>query len=274
MTVNDLLKAVAIASANDATVCLAEYVAGSEDAFVQMMNQRAQELWMTGTTFQCAAGLDSPGHLSTALDIAIMSRELLKHPKIQDYSTVWMDTLRDGATQLVNTNRMVRFYEGATGLKTGTTDGAGSCLSASATRNGMGLIAVVMGADTSDHRFAAARSLLDWGFANYAQAPLTPPENILPVKVTRGVQSQVEVTCQPPEGVLVKKGQESSITQDVILDESVEAPVLQGQQLGSIAVCVEGERVAEYPIVAAAGVERMTFGRALSILGNSLLAMS
>jgi D-alanyl-D-alanine carboxypeptidase (penicillin-binding protein 5/6) len=274
MTVNDLLKAVAIASANDATVCLAEYVAGSEEAFVQMMNQRAQELGMTGTTFQCAAGLDSPGHLSTALDIAIMSRELLKHPKIQDYSTVWMDTLRDGATQLVNTNRMVRFYEGATGLKTGTTDGAGSCLSASATRNGMGLIAVVMGADTSDHRFAAARSLLDWGFANYTQAPLTPPENILPVKVTRGVQSQVEVTCQPPEGVLVKKGQESSITQDVILDETVEAPVLQGQQLGSIAVCVEGERVTEYPIVAAAGVDRMTFGRALSILGNCLLAMS
>ena len=274
MTVNDLLKAVAIASANDATVCLAEYVAGSEEAFVQMMNQKARELGMTGTTFQCAAGLDSPGHLSTARDIAIMSRELiLNHPQIQEYSTVWMDSLRGGATQLVNTNRMVRFYEGATGLKTGTTNGAGSCLSATAARDGLGLIAVVMGADTSDHRFAAARSLLDWGFANYTMASLAPPENILPVKVTRGVQTQVEVTCQPPAGVLVKKGQESAITQDVILEETVEAPVLQGQQLGSIAVCVEGERVAEYPIVAAAAVDRMTFSRALSILGRCLLAM-
>ena len=240
----------------------------------QTQTQTAQELGMTGTTFRCAAGLDQEGHLSTAKDIAIMSRALLEHPLILNYSTVWMDTLRGGETQLVNTNRMVRFYQGATGLKTGTTSGAGSCLSATASRDGLGLIAVVMGADTSDHRFAAARSLLDWGFANFMQAKLTPPEDILPVPVTGGVERQVEVICQPPEGILIEKGKLEAITQDVILPESVAAPVAAGQELGSIAVCVEGERVSEYPILAAEPVERMSFGKALSILFMTLIAMS
>lgn len=274
MTVDDLLKAAAISSANDATVCLAEYVAGSEEAFIGLMNQRAAELGMANTTFRCAAGLDQPGHLSTAKDVAIMSRALLGHPLILNYSTVWMDSLRGGETQLVNTNRMIRFYQGATGLKTGTTSGAGSCLAASASRDGLGLIAVVMGADTSDHRFAAARSLLDWGFANFIQAKLTPPEDILPVPVTGGVERQVEVICQPPEGILIEKGKLEAITQDVILPESVAAPVAAGQELGSIAVCVEGERVSEYPILAAEPVERMSFGKALSILFMTLIAMS
>ena len=273
MTVDDLLKAAAISSANDATVCLAEYVAGSEAAFVQLMNDKARELGMTNTTFQGATGLDSDGHLTTAKDIAIMSRALLEHPLILNYSTVWMETLRGGETQLVNTNRLVRFYQGATGLKTGTTSGAGSCLSATATRDGLGLIAVVMGADTSDHRFAAARSLLDWGFANFMKAALTPPENILPVPVTGGVETQVEVTCLPPEGILIEKGKKEAITQDVILPESVAAPVEEGQELGTIAVCVDGERVAEYPILAASRVERMSFGKALGILGRTLIAM-
>jgi len=273
MTVDDLLKAAAISSANDATVCLAEYIAGSEAAFVQMMNDKAKELGMTGTTFQGATGLDSDGHLTTAKDIAIMSRALLEHPLILNYSTVWMDTLRGGETQLVNTNRLVRFYQGATGLKTGTTSGAGSCLSATATRDGLGLIAVVMGADTSDHRFAAARSLLDWGFANFMRAAIAPPENILPVPVTGGVETQVEVTCLPPEGILIEKGKKDAITQDVILPESVAAPIAEGQELGVIAGCVDGERVTEYPILAAAGVERMTFGRALGILGRTLITM-
>lgn len=273
MTVDDLLKATAISSANDATVCLAEYVAGSEEAFVQQMNRKAQELGMQNTVFKCAAGLDQEGHLSTAKDIAIMSRALLEHPLILNYSTVWMDTLRGGETQLVNTNRLVRFYQGATGLKTGTTNGAGSCLSATASRDGLGLIAVVMGADTSDHRFAAARSLLDWGFANFTQAKLSPPENVLPVPVTGGVDRQVEVVCKPPEGILVEKGRMEAITQDIILPETVAAPVQEGQQLGSVAVCVDGERVAEYPILAAAGVEKMTFRRALSMLGSCLILM-
>ena len=273
MTVDDLLKAAAISSANDATVCLAEYVAGSEAAFVQLMNDKARELGMTNTTFQGATGLDSDGHLTTAKDIAIMSRALLEHPLILNYSTVWMETLRGGETQLVNTNRLVRFYQGATGLKTGTTSGAGSCLSATATRDGLGLIAVVMGADTSDHRFAAARSLLDWGFANFMKAALVPPENILPVPVTGGVETQVEVTCLPPEGILIEKGKKEAITQDVILPESVAAPVEEGQERGTIAVCVDGERVAEYPILAASGVERVSFGKALGILGRTLIAM-
>ena len=272
MTVEDLLKAVAIASANDATVCLAEYVAGSEEAFVGMMNEKAAQLGLSGTSFRCAAGLDSPGHRSTALDIALMSRELMeKHPQVQEYSTVWMDSLRDGETQLVNTNRLVRTYEGATGLKTGTTSGAGSCLSATAARDGLSLIAVVMGAETSDQRFAAARSLLDWGFANYAMAPLSPPENLLPLKVTHGVRSQVELRCQPPAGVLIPKGREEGITQDIILPESVEAPIEEGQQLGSVAVCADGERIAEYPLLAASPVPPMTFRAALSILGRELL---
>ena len=141
-------------------------------------------------------------------------------------------------------------------------------------RDGLGLIAVVMGADTSDHRFAAARSLLDWGFANFMQATLTPPENILPVPVTGGVETQVEVSCVPPEGILVEKGKKESITQDVILPESIAAPVVQGQELGVIAVCVDGERVMEYPVLAASGVERMTFGHALGILGRTLISMA
>ncbi|MCI8652813.1 MAG: D-alanyl-D-alanine carboxypeptidase [Angelakisella sp.] len=273
MTVDELLKASAISSANDATVCLAEHVAGSEAAFVQMMNEKARELGMENTTFQGATGLDSDGHLTTAKDIALMSRALLEHPLILNYSTVWMDTLRGGETQLVNTNRLVRFYQGATGLKTGTTSGAGSCLSATATRDGLGLIAVVMGADTSDHRFAAARSLLDWGFANFMKASLTPPENILPVPVTGGVATQVEVTCLPPDGILIEKGKKEAITQDIILPESVAAPVVQGQELGTIAVCVDGERVAEYPILAAGNVERMSFGKALGLLGRTLITM-
>lgn len=173
---DDLLKAVAVQSANDATVCLAEYVAGSEEAFVQLMNQKAAELGMENTHFACCAGLDNEGHYSTARDIALMSRALLRYPKITDYTTIWMDTLRNGTTSLVNTNRLVRFYQGATGLKTGTTNGAGCCLSASASRDGLGLIAVVLGAGNSNDRFAAARALLDWGYANLAAVNITPPE--------------------------------------------------------------------------------------------------
>ena len=207
MTVDDLLKAVAVQSANDATVCLAEYVAGSEEAFVQLMNQKAAELGMENTNFACCAGLDNEGHYSTARDIALMSRALLRYPKITDYTTIWMDTLRNGATSLVNTNRLVRFYQGATGLKTGTTNGAGCCLSASASRDGLGLIAVVLGAGNSNDRFAAARALLDWGYANLAAVNITPPE-LEPLAVIRGTAPTVELTAQPPaEGIVIPKGQ-------------------------------------------------------------------
>lgn len=272
MSVNDLLKAIAISSANDATVCLAEHVAGSETAFVQLMNERAAQLGMNDTVFKCAAGLDNEGHLSSAYDIALMSRALLSHPLILDYSTVWMDSLRGGATELVNTNRLVRFYEGATGLKTGTTSGAGSCLSASATRDGLSLIAVVMGAPTSDDRFSAARALLDWGFANYMTAPLTPPDTILPLTVTGGVQPQVELYCEPPAGITIERAKKDSLTQDVVMDPSVAAPVAKGQQVGNVVVCVGGEQKLQYPICAAQDIEEMTLWRAFGILGRSLLA--
>ncbi len=273
MTVDDLLKAVAVQSANDATVCLAEYVAGSETAFVQMMNQKAAELGMENTHFACCAGFDNEGHYSTARDIALMSRALLQHAGITDYTTIWMDTLRDGATSLVNTNRLVRFYQGATGLKTGTTNGAGCCLSASATRDGLGLIAVVLGAENSDKRFTAARALLDWGFANYAAAEITPPE-LEPLPVTHGTASTVELTALPPtEGIVIPKGQWDALTQTVNLAESIEAPMAAGTEVGTVTVTIEGSTVAVYPVVTAFAVDRMTFGRAYVRLGRGLLAM-
>lgn len=274
MTVEELLKAVAVQSANDATVCLAEYVAGSETAFVQQMNQKATELGMEHTHFACCAGLDNEGHYSTARDIALMSRALLQHPKITDYTTIWMDTLRNGATSLVNTNRLVRFYQGATGLKTGTTNGAGCCLSASASRDGLGLIAVVLGAGNSNDRFAAARALLDWGYANLAAVNITPPEVLGPLAVIRGTAPTVELTAQPPaEGIVIPKGQREAMTQTVNLAESLEAPIAAGTEVGTVTVTVEGQTVASYPVVTAAAVERMTFGRAFQRLGQGLLAM-
>lgn len=273
MTVEELLKAVAVQSANDATVCLAEYVAGSETAFVQQMNQKAAELGMEHTHFACCAGLDHEDHYSTARDIAVMSRALLQYPGITEYTTIWMDTLRGGATSLVNTNRLVRFYQGATGLKTGTTNGAGCCLSASATRDGLGLIAVVLGAENSDKRFTAARALLDWGFANYAAAEITPPE-LEPLPVTHGTASTVELTALPPtEGIVVPKGQRDALNQTVNLAESIEAPMAAGTEVGTVTVTIEGSTVAEYPVVTAAAVDRMTFGRAYVRLGRGLLAM-
>ena len=275
MTVNDLLKAVAVQSANDATVCLAEYVAGSESAFVQRMNERAAELGMGNTHFACAAGLDEAEHYSSARDIAIMSRELLRHPLITDYTTIWMDSLREGATSLVNTNRLVRFYQGATGLKTGTTKGAGCCLSATATRDDLGLVAVVLGAANSDGRFSAARALLDWGFANYTVAKITPPEEIGVMPVTRGTEGEVELLCQPPQdGIVLEKGKEGSIQQTVTLAESVEAPVVAGQEVGKVLVTVDGKQVAEYPVLTADEVPRMTFGRAFCRLSEALLAIN
>lgn len=271
MTVDELLKATAIASANDATVCLAEYVAGSELAFVEMMNQRAQELGMKNTTFKCAAGLDNEGHLTTARDIAIMSRELMRHPTIKNYTTIWMDSLRGGATELVNTNRMVRFYPGGTGLKTGTTSGAGSCLSATAERDGLGLIAVVMGAPTSDDRFAAARALLDWGYATYQNVALTPPDPLGPVRVHGGTQPQVAVQPLLPQGVVVQKNKAELLQQQVTLPEQLTAPIEAGQEIGSVTVTADGSTLLTYPLTAACAVPEMTLTRALGFLWRSFL---
>lgn len=272
MSVDDLLKATAIASANDAAVDLAELVAGSEDAFVDKMNVRAAELGMENTHFVNATGLDAPDHLSTARDIALMSRELLRFPLISDYSKVWMSSLRDGKTQLVNTNKLVRFYDGCTGLKTGTTDGAGSCLSASATRKGLSLIAVTLGSPTSAERFSSARGLLDYGFANYLRAPL-PVLDFEPVKVTRGVQDTVGVNAIQPNSVIVRSGQQVKVTQEPTLLEEVEAPVEAGQLLGTVAVKMDGETLMEYDLVAASAVERMTWLKGLQMLAEALFSI-
>ena len=273
MTVEDLLKATAIASANDASVALAELIAGSEGAFVERMNQRAQELGMENTHFENATGLDAEGHLSTARDIAIMSRALLAHPKIKDYSTVWMDTLRDGQTQLVNTNKLVRFYEGCTGLKTGTTDAAGSCLAASAQRDGLELVAVVLGSPSSDERFSAARALLDYGFANYVRLPLPAPQAAPTVPVTGGVAPQVAWMSKGPGAVVVRAADRQAVEQQVELAEDLQAPVELGQILGRVTVTAGGSPVCEYELVAAEAVEEMTFSRALGRLVEGLLRL-
>jgi D-alanyl-D-alanine carboxypeptidase (penicillin-binding protein 5/6) len=275
MTVDDILKAVAISSANDASVAIGEHIAGTNDAFVDMMNIRAQELGMENTHFLNCNGLDEPGHLTTARDIAIMSRELMKHTRIREYTTIWMDSLRGGATELVNTNRLVRFYGGTTGLKTGTTNGAGSCLSATAERDGLGLVSVVMGCVTSDDRFNSARSLLDYGFANYMTT--TPPsidEQLRPVKVLKGVDEEIEVTYDAPGNFVVNKASKDAITQEVTLATDVEAPVLEGQVLGKVEVLVEGTVVATYDLKAAASMDRITIFRAFGKLIEALFRLN
>lgn len=275
MSVNDLLKAVAISSANDASVQLGEHVAGSNDAFVAVMNERASELGMENTLFLNCTGLDDAGHETTARDVALMSRELMKHPLVQEYSTVWMDSLRGGETELVNTNKLVRFYNGATGLKTGTTNGAGSCLSATATRGELSLVAVVMGSPTSNERFAAARGLLDFGFANYASvAPPPVQQELAPVPVLRGTAPTVEVVFDDPGTFVVEKGTEDAITQEITLVEDVQAPVEAGQVLGKVEVVLSGEVIGSYDLKAGAAVESMTLGKAFERLIHALLRMN
>lgn len=272
MTVDEILRATFISSANDAAVVLAEAVAGSEDAFVSMMNEKAKELGMENTHFANATGLDAQEHYSTARDIALMSAALLRYPDVTRYSTVWMDSLRGGTTELVNTNKMVRFYNGATGLKTGTTNGAGSCLSASAQRDNLSLIAVSLGSDTSAQRFASCRTLLDYGFANYVTVqPPSLQEQLTPVPVLHGVQRQVDLAYDLPLSFVMKRGEENSLTQEVELAEDVEAPVEEGQLLGKVVVSKEGTVLGEYPIRAKNAVEKIDFGKGMEILFGTLL---
>lgn len=271
MTADELLRAAAIGSANDATCALGEQVAGSEEGFVDMMNTRAAELGMTNTHFENCTGLDAQGHLTTARDIAAMSRELLKHNDITKYTTVWMDSLRDGKTELVNTNKLVRFYEGATGLKTGTTNGAGSCLSASATRDGLSLIAVVLGCDNSNNRFADAKKLLNYGFANYGNATVTIDRDELPdIPVTKGTDTSVTLTADDSISFLVSKGKEGDIQKSFDLPETLEAPVRAGDTVGTITFTLDGKTLGQLPIVTSNGVDRMTYmtgiGRILTAL--------
>ena len=258
MTVDDMLKAVAVVSGNDAAVALAEHLAGSESAFVERMNQRARELGMEDTNFLNCTGLPAAGHLTSAYDIALMSRALIGHAKIREYTTIWMDTIRDGQFQLANTNKLVRFYEGCTGLKTGSTDSALYCLSATAERDGMELIAVVMKSPTSAQRFESAKSLLNFGFANYTLLDIQPDAAIPPVEVSLGTLDQVQPILGQGSRILVDRNELNEVTTELRLTDNVEAPVEQGQKLGEMVVSVGGQERQVIPLVADQAVERLT----------------
>lgn len=263
-TVDEMLKAVCIVSANDCAVALAEHLAGSEEAFVERMNQRATELGMTDTTFKNACGLPAEGHVTSAHDIAVMSRELiLKHPDIRRYTTVWMDSLRNGTSSLVNTNKLVRFYDGITGLKTGSTDAAGYCISATAERDGMELISVIMKGATSASRFDDAQGLLNYGFSNYALVNVVSSEPLPPVPVDLGTQATVQPVMGDGSSVLLEKAKAGQLTQEISLVESVTAPVACGDVLGTMTVSSGEEVVAEIPLLAGEEVSRITFGEML-----------
>lgn len=248
-------------SANDAAVVLAEAVAGSEDAFVERMNARAAELGMNDTVFKNCNGLDEDGHITSAYDVAVMSRALMQHEKIFDYTLIWIDYVRDGQTQLVNTNKLVRTYDGILGLKTGTTSAAGSCISAAAERNGMRLIAVVLGAENTKDRFSAASSLLDYGFVNWK---LTTPElpELPELPVTGGMVSAVSLECEAPSGVLTASG-DAEIGIKLILPENVPAPVEPGNVLGTAEVALNGDTVQSLKITAKTEAPAITFSSAL-----------
>lgn len=260
MTVDELLRATVIGSANDAATLLGEYVSGSEEAFIDLMNQRAKELGMNNTCFVNATGLDdtTDEHMTTARDIAIMSKELLKYQLITKYTTVWMDSLRNGKTELVNTNKLVRFYKGTTGLKTGTTAKAGCCISASAQRDGLHLIAVVMGSANSNDRFETAKAMLNWGFSNYTlYSPEVDKAMINNIPVIGGLTDAVGVKIPKISPILVKKANKESVRVEAELCENVEAPVLEEQTLGTVSVYVEDEKVSEYKLVATQEVKRL-----------------
>lgn len=264
MTVDDLLKATVIASANDATVALGEKIAGSEEGFVAMMNEKANQLGMTLTHFDNCTGLDSETHKTCAYDVAVMSCELIKHKLIQNYSTVWMDTLRDGKSELVNTNKLVRFYDGTTGLKTGTTSAAGYCLSATAQRDGLELAAVIMGGNSSNDRFAGAKKLLDYGFANFGFANVEAElKKDTFVKVNKGTEKKVRVEADKPYGALLKKGDISKIEQRIELPKEVKAPVKKGDRIGTVNLYCNDEQIGAIDLKACETVEKMSFFKAL-----------
>lgn len=264
MSVKDLLKAVIISSANDATVVFAEKIAGSEANFVNLMNERAKNMGLKYTHFENCTGLDADGHLTTAREVSILARELLKHKEIFKYTTIWMDQLRDGKTELVNTNRLIRFYPGANGLKTGTSDNAGCCLTASATRDGLSLISVVMGAQNTEDRFEMSKQLLNYGFNNFVSVELDDVQDKLPnLKVSNGNDEYVGLKVLAPKSVLMEKSQVNKVQQKIKLPNEVKAPVLENQIVGSVLVTVDNKKIIEYPIMAVKDVKEIDFFSAL-----------
>lgn len=260
LTVHEMLKAICVVSANDCTIAMAEHLAGSEEAFVEQMNKKAKELGMNDTTFKNCHGLDEDGHVTSSYDIALMSKELLtKHPKITEYTTIWMDSLRDGKSALVNTNKLIRNYSGATGLKTGSTSTALYNLSASATRDDLSLIAVIMKAPTAKIRFDEASKLLDYGFTNYSYKQFGKTGDLVKtINVDKGVKTNVNAILETSCGALVKKGQNKELVQNIILDETITAPITKGQKIGEITYSIEGETVGQSNIIAQEDIAKIT----------------
>ena len=264
MTVEDMLKAVCVASANDCSVALAEHLAGSEAAFVERMNQRAAELGMEDTVFMNPTGLPAEGHVTSASDIALMSRELiLNHPDVRRFTTIWMDTLRNGEFGLSNTNKLIHSYEGATGLKTGSTDGALYCLSATAERDGMELIAVILKAPTSAQRFAGAQALLNYGFASYGLAEIQTPGDLALIPVRLGAEKAVTARLEGETALLAEKEKLGTLETELTMETELSAPVAEGQEVGRLTVTSGGETLAEFPLVADRAVARLTYWQLL-----------
>lgn len=272
MTVDEMIKATVVASANDAAVALAEHLCGTEEEFVAKMNQRAKELGMKDTTFKNCNGLDEEGHLTSAYDVALMSRELIKHKDIFKYTGIWMDYLRDGKTQLVNTNKLLKSYNGITGLKTGTTGDAGSCITATATRGNLSLIGVVLGSTSGKERFTDAATVLDYGFANYSMyTPKSPDGAATDIQVVGGMQGTVKTAVNETTPILIKKGEEKGITEKLNLPESIDAPIKKGDKVGSVEYTLDKKKIAESPITADGDVEQMTFWSVFSVIFSNLL---
>lgn len=261
LTVDEMLKCMCVVSANDCTVAMAEFLCGSTDAFVEKMNQRAKELGMNDTCFKNCHGIDEDGHVSSSYDIAIMSRELLtKHPSIKNYTTIWMDSIRDGKSELVNTNKLVRNYEGCTGLKTGSTSLALYNLSASATRDNLNLIAVIMNAPTTKIRFAEAKQLLDYGFTNYSSYQLSNQNDIVKnITINHGVEKNINAICSSSKNIMLPKGQESKITQEINIPDTLDAPISQGEKIGEINYYMEGEKIGSVDIISDKTIKKISF---------------
>lgn len=274
MSVDDMVKAIVVASANDASVAMAEHICGTEEEFINKMNQRAKELGMNDTTFKNCNGLDEDGHLTSAYDVAIMSAELIKHEKIFDYTSIWMDSLRNGKTQIVNTNKLLKTYRGITGLKTGTTNEAGCCMSASATRDGLSLIAVVLGCKTGTERFKDCATLLDYGFANYKYQLLSSPDEISKeIEVKGGMKKSIELSYNINGGFVLPKGSDSSLEYNITLPEYLEAPVKKGDKIGKVTYTTGKEELASFDIFAKNETEEINFGSVFNLLYNALIAL-
>ena len=259
LTVDEMLKAICVVSANDCCIAMSEFISGSEELFVEQMNKRAKELGMNDTCFKNCHGIDEDGHVTSSYDIALMSRELItKHPKITEYTTIWMDSLRDGKSELVNTNKLIRNYEGATGLKTGSTSTALFNLSATATRNNLSLIAVIMKGQTSAIRFAEAQKLLDYGFSNFEYVGCGKKDDVIKnINVDKGIFQTVDAILENDCGLLIPKGKSKAIVTDISLEDTISAPVLKGQKLGEITYFLDEKEILKVNLIAKEDVKKL-----------------